>query len=179
MLSWSLLNLVFTYWTDLAPRFVPGKRALKHLEGLDSGVQAVSWCALDKWVGEVKRGKQDISAGARLKFHGHHQPNGSCSSAHLLYKEEHTFMFWWCTTKKNPIFMWRCKEQNSKLASPWSNNNLRVAYISKRHITSSSSFTSSKKGAKLTIHEVWWGAQHLVRTERILFVCLFCGEDEV
>lgn len=65
MLSQSSLNLVFTYWKDLAPWFVPGKRALKHLEGLDSGVQAVSWCALDKWVGEVKRGKQDISAGAR------------------------------------------------------------------------------------------------------------------
>lgn len=151
MLSWSFLNLVFTYWKDLAPwLFVTGKRALKHLEGLDSGVQAVSWCALDKWVGEVKRVKQDISTGARhytcppLKFHGHHQPNASCSSAHLLHKEEHTFMFW-CTTRKNPIFVWCCKEKNSNLASPWCTNNLPVAYISKHHITSTSSFTSLKK----------------------------------
>jgi hypothetical protein len=25
--------------------------------------------------------------------------------------------------------MWRCKEQNSNPASPWSNNNLPVAYM--------------------------------------------------
>jgi hypothetical protein len=62
-------------------------------------------------VGEVKRGKQDISVGARhytsphSNFMGIINPMARAVSAHLLYKEEHTFMFWWCTTKKNPIFM--------------------------------------------------------------------------
>ncbi len=135
MLSWSSLNLVFTYWKDLAPWFVPGKRALKHLEGLDSGVQAVSWCALDKWVGEVKRGKQDISAGARHYTSPHSNFMGIINPMpravlHTYCTKKNTHScFGGAKPKKNPIFMWRCKEQNSNPASPWSNNNLPVAYM--------------------------------------------------